>query len=77
MLVTDLLAASVPVLPFALMRLGAARITSLALTFVLLVGLGIGRALVGRRGLVSTVLQTLAIASGAAVAGLGIAKLIT
>jgi hypothetical protein len=47
MLVTDLFAASVPVVPCAVLGIAAARITSLAVTGALLTGLGIGRALVG------------------------------
>jgi hypothetical protein len=44
MLVTDLFATAVPVMPFTLLDLPAARLTSVAVTFKLPVGLGIGRA---------------------------------
>ena len=76
MLITDLFAAAVPVVPFALLGLTAARLTSLAVTFVLLVGLGIGRALVGHRNIAGTVVETVAIAAVAAGAGIGIGKLV-
>jgi VIT1/CCC1 family predicted Fe2+/Mn2+ transporter len=77
MFVTDLFAAAVPVIPFALFSLGTARIVSLLVTFVLLVLLGVGRAKVGRRRLLPTVAQTVGIAAAAALAGVGIGKLIS
>ncbi len=76
MLVTDLFAASVPVVPFALLGLSAARLASLVVTLVLLIGLGVGRALIGHRGIPATVLQTTVIAAAAAGAGIGIGKLV-
>jgi VIT1/CCC1 family predicted Fe2+/Mn2+ transporter len=77
MFVTDLFAAAVPVIPFALFTLATARIVSLAVTFVLLVILGIGRARVGHRRTLPTVIQTVGIAMAAAVAGLAVGKLIS
>ena len=74
MLITDLFAAAVPVVPFALLALSAARLTSLAVTFVLLVGLGIGRGLVGHRNIARTVVETVTIAAAAAGAGIGSAS---
>lgn len=44
MFFTALSAAAVPVIPFALFSLATARIVSLAVTFALLVLLGVGRA---------------------------------
>jgi len=77
MFVTDLFAAAVPVIPFALFALATARIVSLAVTLVLLVILGIVRARVGHRRILPTVAQTVGIAAAAAVAGLAVGKLIS
>jgi len=77
MFATDLFAAAVPVIPFALFDLATARIVSLAVTFVLLVMLGIGRARVGHRRTLPTVIQTVGIAMAAAVAGIAVGKLIS
>jgi VIT1/CCC1 family predicted Fe2+/Mn2+ transporter len=76
MLVTDLFAAAVPVVPFAVLGLGAARIASLTVTAVLLVVLGVGRGLIGHRPVLRTVFETITIAAAAAAAGVLIAKLI-
>lgn len=77
MFITDLFAAAVPVVPFAIFALGTARIVSLAVTFALLVILGIGRAKVGHRRTLPTIAQTVGIAAAAAVAGLVVGKLIS
>ena len=77
MFVTDLFAAAVPVLPFAFLALDTARIVSLIVTFVLLVFLGLGRSMIGRRRVLPTVAETIGIAAAAAVAGLAIGKLIS
>jgi vacuolar iron transporter family protein len=77
MFVADLLAASVPVVPFAFLPLGQARTVSIVVTTVLLVLLGLGRGLVGRRNVGVTMLETLVIAAAAAGAGLAIGQLIT
>ncbi len=77
MFVTDLFAAAVPVIPFALFALATARIVSLAVTLVLLVILGIGRAMAGHRRILPTIAQTVGIAAAAAVAGLAVGKLIS
>jgi len=77
MFFTDLFAASVPVIPFALFSLATARIVSLLVTFMLLVLLGVGRAKVGHRRLLPTVAQTVGIAAAAALAGVGVGKLIS
>ncbi|HTN78975.1 MAG TPA: VIT1/CCC1 transporter family protein, partial [Acidimicrobiales bacterium] len=70
-------AAFVPVLPFAFFDLNTARVVSVVITVMLLVVLGVGRAAIGRRRVVTTVLETLAIAAGAAVAGFAIGSLVT
>jgi vacuolar iron transporter family protein len=49
MFFTDLFAAAVPVVPFALFTLAGARVVSLSVTLVLLVLLGVGRSMIGRR----------------------------
>lgn len=65
----DLLAALVPVLPFALLPMDSARYVSLTATAAVLVVLGIGRAKIGKRRLLPTTLQTLGIAAAAGLAG--------
>lgn len=77
MFVADLFAAAVPVIPFAFLALGPARTTSVAITGLLLVVLGIGRARVANTNPVPTILETVGIATAAAVAGLVIGKLVT
>jgi VIT1/CCC1 family predicted Fe2+/Mn2+ transporter len=77
MLCTDLFAAAVPVVPFALFSLATARIVSLSVTLVLLVFLGIGRGVIGHRRMLPTVAETIGIAAAAALAGLAIGQLIS
>ena len=77
MFIADLFAASVPVLPFAFLSLAQARIVSLIVTTVLLLFLGLGRGLVGKRNVLLTMLETLLIAAAAAGAGLLIGQLIS
>jgi VIT1/CCC1 family predicted Fe2+/Mn2+ transporter len=77
MFFSDLFAASVPVVPFALLPLANARLVSLIITALLLLLLGVGRGLVGHRNVVLTALQTLGIATAAALAGFLIGKLVT
>jgi vacuolar iron transporter family protein len=74
---TDLFAAAVPVVPFALFALATARVVSLSVTFLLLVLLGVGRSMVGHRRLLPTVLETIGIAAAAAGAGVAVGKLIS
>ncbi len=69
MFISDLFAASVPVIPFAFLPLGTARLVSLIITAMLLLLLGVGRGLVGHRNVVLTALETLGIATAAALAG--------
>jgi vacuolar iron transporter family protein len=77
MFITDLFAAAVPVVPFAVYSLGTARVVSLAVTSLLLVILGIGRAKLGHRRVLPTIAQTVGIATAAAVAGLLVGKIIS
>jgi vacuolar iron transporter family protein len=77
MFISDLFAAAVPVLPFAFLSLGTARLVSLIITAILLLLLGVGRGIVGHRNVALTALETLGIATAAALAGLLIGKLVT
>src|SRR5215467_4483811 len=77
MFISDLFAASVPVIPFVFLPLANARLVSLLITAILLLLLGVGRGLVGQRNVVLTALQTLGIATAAALAGFLIGKLVT
>ena len=77
MFISDLFAASVPVIPFAFLPLASARLVSLLVTALLLLLLGVGRGLVGHRNVVLTALETLGIAAAAALAGFLIGKLVT
>ena len=76
MLIADFFAAAVPILPFVLLPIGQARIVSGVVTVALLVGLGVGRAKLGRRSIIRTVTETVSLGIGAAVAGVGIGVLI-
>jgi len=77
MFVADLFAAFVPVLPFAFLPLETARTTSLIVTTLLLLLLGIGRGVIGHKNVVTTALQTLVIAAAADAAGLLVGLLVT
>jgi len=77
MFIADIIAAATPVIPFAFLPLEQARVVSIVMTTLLLVGLGIGRARVGHTPVGRTVLQTLAIAAAAAAAGVAIGRLVT
>jgi predicted membrane protein (TIGR00267 family) len=77
MFVADLIAAFIPVIPFALLPLATARIVSIIVTAILLILLGIGRGVVARRNILLTVIETVGIASAAALAGYLISKLIS
>ncbi len=59
MFCADLFAAFVPVIPFAFLPLGPARSVSTGVTTVLLLLLGLGRGLIGRRNVAVTMLETL------------------
>ena len=69
MFVSDLIAALIPVAPFTVLPMTEARYVSLAATAGVLVILGIGRARIGKRRVLATTLQTLAIAAAAGLAG--------
>lgn len=77
MFIADIIAAATPVIPFAIFALDVARVVSIVMTTLLLIGLGIGRARVGNTPVGRTVLQTLAIAAAAAFAGVVIGRLVT
>jgi vacuolar iron transporter family protein len=76
MLFADLFAAAVPILPFVFLPIGQARFVSGAVTVALLVALGVGRAQLGRRNVLRTVIETVSLGVGAALAGVGIGVLI-
>lgn len=72
MFVSDLFAGLTPVLAFAVLPLEQARVVSLLMTLVLLVLLGYGRARIGERKVLPTVLTTVSIAGCAALAGVAV-----
>jgi predicted membrane protein (TIGR00267 family) len=76
MFVADLLAASVPVVPFMLFDIGTARIVSLLVTGALMALLGVARGLIGHVSIWWTAVQTMAIAGAAALAGVVIGRLV-
>jgi VIT1/CCC1 family predicted Fe2+/Mn2+ transporter len=75
--IADFVAGITPVIPFALLPFVEARVVCIAGTATLLILLGIGRAKIGNRNTVRTVLETIAIATAAAVAGVIIGGLIS
>ena len=75
MFVSDIVAAMVPVVPFALLPMSEARYVSIAATAAVLTVLGIGRAKIGKRRVLATTLQTLAIAAAAGLAGVIVGNL--
>lgn len=77
MFVADLVAASVPVIPFALFSIEPARVVSLVVTGALMAVLGIARGYLGHEPVWRTALQTMAIAGAAALAGVLIGHLVT
>lgn len=77
MFVADLFAASIPVVPFALFDIETARLVSLVVTGVLMAALGFARGRVGHEPVWRTMLQTMAIAGAAALAGVLIGWLVT
>lgn len=76
MFIADLIAAATPVLPFALFPIDTARPISLTVTALLLAALGIGRGRIAHRNVALSMLQTLAIATAAAIAGVLIGRLV-
>lgn len=75
--IADFIAAMTPVIPFAFLPLGLAKIACIAGTAILLFLLGIARARLGKRPVVRTVLETMAIATAAGIAGVIFGLLIT
>ncbi len=69
MLLADFLAAAIPIVPFALLPVAQGRIVSGIVTLMLLIGLGIGRAWIGGRSVLRTVVETVSIGVAAALAG--------
>lgn len=76
MLLADFLAAAVPILPFVFLPVAQARVVSGTVTLALLVGLGVGRARIGRRSVIRTVAETVAIGVTAALAGIALGVLV-
>ena len=76
MLLADFLAAAVPILPFVFLAVAQARIVSGAVTLLLLVALGIGRARIAKRDELRTIAETVAIGIAAALAGVFISVVI-
>lgn len=77
MFFADLLAASVPVIPFVLFDMQTARIVSLIVTGILMALLGIARGRIGGVNIWLTAAQTMGIAGAAALAGALIGRLVT
>jgi VIT1/CCC1 family predicted Fe2+/Mn2+ transporter len=75
--IADFIAAMTPVVPFAFLPLEQAKIACLAGTAILLLLLGIGRARYGKRPVFRTVLETMAIATAAGIAGVIFGLLMT
>jgi vacuolar iron transporter family protein len=76
MLLADFAAAAVPIVPFVVLPIPQARVVSGAVTLLLLIGLGIGRARIAKRNTLRTVLETVSIGVAAALAGIGIGVLV-
>jgi vacuolar iron transporter family protein len=76
MFAADLVAAGVPVVPFAVFEIGTARVISLIVTGALMAALGIARGRIGRVNIWWTAAQTMAIAGAAALAGVLIGRLV-
>ncbi len=77
MFVADILAASVPVLPFALFDMEAARVVSLIITGALMAVLGYARGRIGHVNVIRTMAQTMTIAGAAALAGVAVGRLVS
>jgi predicted membrane protein (TIGR00267 family) len=76
MLLADFMAAAVPILPFVWLPIPQARVVSGAVTLLLLIGLGIGRARIAKRDMWRTVIETVSIGIAAALAGVVIGVLV-
>ncbi len=77
MFIADIVAAGVPVVPFALFDIETARIVSLIVTGALMAVLGVARGLIGHVNIWWTAAQTMAIAGAAALAGVIIGRLVS
>ena len=77
MFFADLLAAGVPVLPFAVFPIDTARLVSLVVTGMLMAALGVARGIIGHEPVWRTAPQTMAIAGAAALAGVLIGRLVS
>jgi len=77
MFFADLLAAFIPVIPFAFFSLDTARIVSISITAILLLLLGIARGIVAKSSLLRGALETSGIATAAAITGFFIGRLVT
>lgn len=75
--IADFIAAMTPVVPFIFLPLEQAKIVFIFGTFILLTLLGIGRAKLGERPMLRTVLETVAIAATAAIAGAVVGLLVS
>jgi VIT1/CCC1 family predicted Fe2+/Mn2+ transporter len=75
--IADFVTGITPVIPFAILPFAEAQIVCIAGTATLLILLGIGRAKIGNRNTARTVLETIAIATAAAIAGVIIGRLIS
>jgi len=76
MLFADFFAAAVPILPFVFLPILQARVFSGAVTIVLLIALGVGRAQIANRSAIRTVGETVSIGIAAAIAGVAISVLV-
>jgi vacuolar iron transporter family protein len=72
MLIADFFAAAIPIVPFGFLPVPEGRIVSAAVTTLLLVALGVGRAKIGGRPIVRTMIETVSIGVAAALAGVSI-----
>jgi len=77
MLVADFLAAAIPILPFGFLPVAQGRVVSGIVTTLLLVALGVGRARIGGRNVIRTVVETVSIGIAAAAAGVAIGVFIS
>jgi vacuolar iron transporter family protein len=75
--VADFIAAMTPVIPFAFLPFEQAKMACIAGTAALLFLLGLGRARLGKRPAFRTVLETMAIATAAGIAGVVFGLLLT
>jgi VIT1/CCC1 family predicted Fe2+/Mn2+ transporter len=77
MLVADFLSAAIPIVPFIFSPVHKARWISSGITLALLIGLGVGRAMIGRKSVGRTVTETVLIGVSAALAGVAIGLVIS